>query len=324
MSRAPLLLATLPAVLLVLGSCGSVPRTPETRRPLELGAEPVLLAVHEGASIMAFVIGEATAPHRILFVHGWSATGAEFLDLARAVVGKRPDVLCVCVDLPGSGSSDKPADAPWDVPYFRSALRTVVGAARAYGLPPGAIADGITLVGHSLGGHLSIDYTVHDGSGVARLGLISPAGWPGEIGPVSVWAAQNDVTMDLVPELINEETYVRGHRLMMGLSGSEYSEDAVRYSGRALEKPETKAALKAVTMNALENDHIDTVLGSIRVPVFLAWGRNDLILPFSYAEKFLAGLPAGTRFLPFDGCGHMPHFEHVGELSSVIAGFIDT
>jgi pimeloyl-ACP methyl ester carboxylesterase len=290
---------------------------------LQLGAEPVPFAVHEGASIKAFVIGDAAAPHRILFVHGWSATGAEFLDLARTVVGKRPDALCVCVDLPGSGSSDKPADAPWDVPYFRSVLRTLVDAVRAYGLPPGAMADGITLIGHSLGGHLSIDYTARDGSGVARLGLISPAGWPGEIGPVSMWAKQNDVTMDLVPEFINEETYVRGHRWMMGLGRSDYSEDAVRYSGRALEAPETKAALRAVTMNALENDHIDTALGSIRVPVFLTWGRKDLILSFSYAEKFLAALPAGTRFLPFDGCGHMPHFEHVEELSSLIAGFIE-
>jgi pimeloyl-ACP methyl ester carboxylesterase len=76
-------------------------------------------------------------------------------------------------------------------------------------------------------------------------------------------------------------------------------------------------------MNAMENDHIDGVLDSIKVPVFLTWGRNDLILPFSYAGKFLSRLPAGAQFIPFDGCGHMPHFEHVGELSSIIAGFID-
>ena len=326
MTRAAPLLANVPAALLALlslVSCGSVPQTPEPRRPLVLGAEPVPFAVHGGSSIKAFIIGEASAPHKVLFVHGWSATGAEFLDLAKAVIAKRPDAVCVCVDLPGSGSSDKPGDAPYDVPYFRSVLHTVVEAALTYGLDPGSACDGITLIGHSLGGHLGIDYTVHDGFGVARLGLISPAGWPGEIGPVSIWAAQNDVTMDLVPELINEETYVRGHRLMMGLSGSSYSEDAVRYSGRALEEPATKAALKAVTMNALENSHIDDALDSITVPVFLTWGRNDLILPFQFAAKFMSRLPAGTQFVPFDGCGHMPHFEHVEELSSLIAVFMD-
>jgi pimeloyl-ACP methyl ester carboxylesterase len=324
MNRTVPSIALVLAVLATLASCGTASHeATETRRVLELGADPVFLVSHEGASIQAFMIGNPAAPHRILFVHGWAATGAEFLDLARRVVEKRPDILCACVDLPGSGSSDKPAGVPWDVPYFRSVLRDVVGATRTYGLEAGTISDGVTLVGHSLGGHFCIDYAVRDGYGVARLGLISPAGWPGEIGPVSAWATRSNVTLDLVPSLINEETYVRGHRVMMGLGGAVYSEDAVRYSGRVLEQPEAKAALKAVTLNALEHDCIDGLLDSITVPVFLAWGRNDLILPFSYAEKFMSRLPPGTRFIPFDGCGHMPHFEHVEELSSLLTGFID-
>lgn len=310
----------------ILASCVSVrpgsPAKQETKRPLELGAEPVAIAEYQGAAIRAFVEGDPLAKTRVLFVHGWSGSGAEFLDLERKLRELRPELLCVCVDLPGSGSSDKPADAAYDVPYFRGALAAIVEAASTWGLPPGERASSLTIIGHSLGGHLAIDYAARDGRGVDALGLIAPAGWPGEIGSIPAWMAKSEFTVGSVPAFINEDTYVSGHKLMMVMGGGHYPEDAVRYAGRALEDPAAKEALKAVTMRALENDHIDGLLSELRVPVFLVWGRNDSVLNFSFAEKFLSNLPEGTRFETYDRCGHMPHFERIDEIAALIADFV--
>lgn len=322
---------TIASILLPLSaaiiSCVGM-NTPRTRQGLDapaahsLGAEPVFLLDHNGVRINAFVTGKPSADRRVVFIHGWAGSGAEFLELAERLCADRADIACFCVDLPGSGSSGKPADVPYDIPYFRAAIRAIIASAASYGRPGGQPARDLTLVGHSLGGHLCIDYAVHDGSGIDRLALVAPAGWPGEVGAMQAWASKNDLTLWLVPRFITEETYVAGHKLMMFLSASGYPEAVPRYTGRALATPEGRFALEAITRNSLENDHIDEVLSDVTVPVLLTWGRNDPVLPFSYAEKFLSRLPPGVRFLPFERCGHMPHCERVPELALAISDFI--
>ena len=284
--------------------------------------EPAFLLDYDGTTVNTFVIGDPRAVRRVVFIHGWAGSGAEFIDLAERLSADRPDIACFCVDLPGSGSSGKPLGAPYDVPYFRAAIRVIVEAASRYGLPDGRSAADVTLVGHSLGGHFSADYAARDGYGIDRLALVSPAGWPGEVGAMQAWASKNDLTLSLVPKFITEETYVAGHKLMMFFSDSGYSEAAPRYTGRLLATPEGRAALEAITRNALEKDCVDDALDDIAVPVLLAWGRNDPVLPFSYAEKFLSRLPAGARFEPFDRCGHMPHCERAPELAVILSEFI--
>ena len=152
--------------------------------------------------------------------------------------------------------------------------------------------------------------------------MLAPAGWPGEIGQIKLLAAQNDLTVDSVPKFINETTYLTGHRLLMATGAGRYPEDAVRYAGRSLENPAAKSALKKVTRRALENDHIDDILHLVNVPTFVVWGRQDLVLSYAYAEKFLSRLPAGTIFEGYDNCGHAPHFDRIDDLAGLMAGFI--
>jgi len=311
-------------MLLLMASCvgtsASVESTSKEQHTLPVFPEP--LFIHESAVVQAFIFGDPLAEKRVVFVHGWSGSGAEFLDLADKLTKARPDIACFVLDLPGSGSSDKPGDAPYDIPYFSRVVHNALEVAATYGLESGARAEDITLVGHSLGGHICVDYVGRDGMGMSRLVLISPAGWPGEVGIISEWAARNRLILGIAPRLITEETYLAGYRLMMVANDAYFSEAAVRYTGRALETGEAKVALKATTLNALERDYIDGLLPLIKVPVFLAWGRDDKVLPFSYAEKFMAELPEGTRFFAFDDCGHMPHVERAQELSGMLSEFI--
>ncbi|MBN2873617.1 MAG: alpha/beta hydrolase [Spirochaetales bacterium] len=318
-------LSVLAAVLILASACVSSPDDSGSESDDHtLPYTPVTLFDHDGASVQAFVFGDPAARRRVLFVHGWAGSGAEFVDLATAIVASRPDVACYAIDLPGAGTSDKPADAPYDIPYYRAVVDEAVDAAMSYSLEPGDRVDDLTLVGHSLGGHICVDYLVR-GAGnqkIDRLVLISPAGWPGEVGTLNEWAAKNELILGAAPHLITEETYLAGHKMMMVFSGNAYSEAAVRYTGRSLESPEAKAALSATTMNALEQDHIDGILDQISVPVMLVWGKNDYILPFSYAKRFLSRLPAETRFEAFDRCGHMPHLEYSSELSAMFSTFV--
>lgn len=321
--RLGLVAALASALSIVAVGCAGAPPSDDGYPDLlmELGAEPRPFMKAGGATVQAFVIGDPGAPKRVVFVHGWSGSGAEFVEMALRLSRARGDVLCICVDLPGSGSSDKPADASYDVPYFRAVIAEAVDVAAAYGLD-GLRSDDVTLVGHSLGGHLSVAYAASGGARIARLALVSPAGWPGEVGAIQAWASKNEFALSAIPRLYTEGSYLLGHRLMMVFGQSSYSEAVPRYTGRFLDTDEGRAALEKVTRNALETDYIDDELALIRVPVLLVWGRNDAVLPFSYSGKFLSRLPAGAEFAAIDRCGHLPQCERPEELAALLAAFI--
>jgi len=322
--RLGLVAALASALSIVAVGCAGAPPSGDGYAALlgELGAEPRPFIEAGGAAVRAFVIGDPGAPKRVVFVHGWSGSGAEFVEMALRLSRARGDVLCICVDLPGSGSSDKPADASYDVPYFRDVLAEAVEAAATYGLAKGQRSTDVTLVGHSLGGHLSIAYAASVDARIARLALVSPAGWPGEVGAIQAWASKNEFALSAIPRLYTEGSYLFGHRLMMVFGQSNYSEAVPRYTGRFLDTDEGRAALEKVTRNALETDYIDDELALIRVPVLLVWGRNDAVLPFSYSGKFLSRLPAGAEFAAIDRCGHLPQCERPEELAALLAAFI--
>ncbi|HPB65734.1 MAG TPA: alpha/beta fold hydrolase, partial [Spirochaetales bacterium] len=176
--RLGLVAALASALSIVAVGCAGAPPSGDGYAALlgELGAEPRPFIEAGGAAVRAFVIGDPGAPKRVVFVHGWSGSGAEFVEMAMRLSRARGDVLCICVDLPGSGSSDKPADASYDVPYFRDVIAEAVEAAATYGLARGQRSTDITLVGHSLGGHLSVAYAASADASIARLALVSPAG----------------------------------------------------------------------------------------------------------------------------------------------------
>ncbi|HRW23696.1 MAG TPA: alpha/beta hydrolase [Spirochaetia bacterium] len=322
LSRAALAACAASLIAAAAGCAGSPPADDGYAAVLgELGAAPRPFIEAGGATVRAFVIGDPRASRRVVFIHGWSGSGAEFVETALRLSRARPDVLCFCVDLPGSGSSDKPADAPYDVPYFRAVIAEAVEAAATYGLDGGR-SDDVTLVGHSLGGHLSVAYAASGDTRIARLALVSPAGWPGEVGAIQAWASKNEFALSAIPRLYTEGSYLLGHRLMMVFGQSSYSEAVPRYTGRFLDTDEGRAALEKVTRNALETDYIDDELALVSAPVLLVWGRDDAVLPFSYSEKFLSRLPAGAEFAAIDRCGHLPQCERPDELAALLAAFI--
>jgi pimeloyl-ACP methyl ester carboxylesterase len=64
----------------------------------------------------------------------------------------------------------------------------------------------------------------------------------------------------------------------------------------------------AAASEGMEKFVLDGRLAEVTVPVEIVWGVSDRMMPLSYAEAMLAGLPR-TRLTQLPGCGHVPQQE---------------
>ena len=58
----------------------------------------------------------------------------------------------------------------------------------------------------------------------------------------------------------------------------------------------------------MERHVLEGRLGEVTVPVDIVWGTSDRMMPVSYAERMLAGLPR-ARLTELPRCGHVPQQE---------------
>jgi len=127
------------------------------------GREP-LLRMHElrAGRLRISTLTMGRGPDMLL-LHGLGATKASFYDTAAAL---SRSYRVHAIDLPGFGSSSKPATAPYDARYFAD---SVVGVLDALGV------ERAHLVGNSLGGRVALEVGLRHPERVGALGLLCPA-----------------------------------------------------------------------------------------------------------------------------------------------------
>jgi pimeloyl-ACP methyl ester carboxylesterase len=126
---------------------------------------PPLLRVHDvhlpGRRVSVMTMGQG---REVLLIHGLGATKASFYDTAAALSqdGYRVHAL----DLPGFGSSSKPATGPYTARWFAD---TVVD------LMDRLMIDRAHIVGNSMGGRVALEVALREPERVGALALLCPA-----------------------------------------------------------------------------------------------------------------------------------------------------
>jgi len=59
----------------------------------------------------------------------------------------------------------------------------------------------------------------------------------------------------------------------------------------------------------------------VAAPTLIVWGREDALVPVSYAEAFARAI-RGSRVRIIEGCGHVPQVERPGETFDAVAAFL--
>jgi pimeloyl-ACP methyl ester carboxylesterase len=221
------------------------------------------------------------APARIVALHGWARTHADF-----AAVLEPYD--SIAVDLPGSGATPAPSEA-WGSPEYASLLADLLSD-----LPNPPI-----LIGHSFGGRVGIHVAANYPELLSGLVL---TGAP----LIRTAAAGKPKTGYRVVRWLNKVGVVSDGRM----------EDARKKYGSS-DYANASPAMRAVHVK-LVNENYDEQIDAAKGPIELVWGDNDSAAPLSGARELADRLGARANLTVVNGAGHLTPLTAVNELRAAI------
>ncbi len=272
-----------------------------------------LQAVIHGHAICYRTAGEGPA---ILLVHGIAGRAENWDPIIPALAREH---TVIAPDLPGHGLSGKPP-GDYSIGALASAMRDLLvylGHERA------------TVIGHSLGGGVAMQYAYMFPERCERLVLISSGGLGPDVSPILRAAALPGA--DLFLTLTAGAATAVGAPVgrILGKVGLRPSPDVAEVARgfASLADAETRMAflstLRAVIGTSGQRvDASNRLYLAAEMPTLIIWGEDDPIIPAHHGERAHEAMP-GSRLQIFPGAGHMPHFDEPYAIGRALLDFID-
>lgn len=234
----------------------------------------------------------------LVMVHGFAADSTGWTALERALPR---DLPLIRIDLPSHG---------------RSPLRRMSGfadLAKALVQTFDRITEGpVHLLGHSLGGALSLALADIRPRQIKTLSLIAPAG----LGPEIDGAALNGIARATTAESL--APWLK--RLTARPDG--ISHDFAKAAMLARIDPHLRAAqqelAEALFPDGVQAFDLTAALGRVTAPTVMIWGRDDHILPWKQA----LAAPGEVALHLIRGVGHVPHMEDPDSIAALLGRHI--
>ncbi len=167
--------------------------------------------------------------------------------------------------------------------------------------------DKIHLLGNSLGGHVSLVYTLKHPEKVKTLILTGSSGLF-ENGMGETYPKRGDY------EYIRKKTELTFYDPKVATK--ELVDEVYEIVNNRIK------ALKIITLARSAIKHnLGNELKDITIPACLIWGRNDTITPPMVAEEFHSLLPSSELHW-IDKCGHAPMMEVPSEFNVILSDFL--
>ena len=252
----------------------------------------------------------------LVLLHGIgdsSATWADLIpDLARHHTVIAPDLL-------GHGASDKPR-ADYSVAAYANGLRdllTTLGVESA------------TLVGHSLGGGVAMQFAYQFPERTERLVLVSAGGVGREVNPLLRLASLPGAHLALAGLQLPGMRYQVGFAVgMMKLLHLDLGRDAAELLTVVDALPDRRSRDSFVrTLRAVVDwrgqvvTMLDRCYLTQGMPTMLLWGDRDCVVPVEHAYGAHEAMP-GSRLEIFEGAGHFPFHFDPGRFVQLIEEFV--
>jgi pimeloyl-ACP methyl ester carboxylesterase len=260
-------------------------------------------------------LGEGPA---IVLVHGITSSSRTW----RAVMhGLAERHTVVAPDLLGHGRSDKPR-GDYSLGAYATGVRDLLAI---LGIPKA------TVVGHSLGGGIAMQFAYQFPQRLERLVLVDSGGLGEEVS-LPLRAATLPGAEVVLPLMFSPVTRTIGRTMGRVLGGAGLRANAnVRGLAEGLDSLGDASARRAFVHTARSVidprgqriDARDRLYLSAGVPILLVWGERDPIIPLDHGVRAQELMPHSTLEV-FPGAGHFPFNDDPERFVDVLGDFIAT
>jgi pimeloyl-ACP methyl ester carboxylesterase len=281
-----------------------------------VGGRPPLLEVH-GIPVGRHRISTLTMGHGpdVLLLHGLGGTRASLFETA-ATLSRSYRVHAP--DLPGFGSSGKPAIGGYNARWFADIM---------LGLMDELDVHRAHVVGNSMGGRVAIELGLVAPERIGALGLLCPA---------VAWIKRG---LHPVVRLLRPEFGLLPHAFRRSVVASQFwrmffDRDLIDPAVADLVVDEFQriyhtAGARYALLASARNIYLEAPFGrhgfyrrlaELQPPALFVWGSHDVLVPAAFSPHVRKWLPRAEH-VTIEGCGHVPQVERPEETNALLLDF---
>jgi pimeloyl-ACP methyl ester carboxylesterase len=252
----------------------------------------------------------------VVLVHGIAGSARTWDAVAPLLA---PHASLVAPDLLGHGLSAKPK-GDYSLGAFASGIRDLLGRLGH---------DRVTIVGHSLGGGVALQFAYQFPQHTERLVLVSSGGLGREV-TAALRAATLPGAEFVLPIIgyhgwgeagaaVGRALSKLGMSLPAGIA--EVGRHVTSLGDAQARKAFVATARAVIDITGQRIDATDRLYLAQRVPLLIVWGGRDHFIPVEHGRHAAALVP-GSRLEVFDRAGHFPHIDQPQRFSDVLVDFL--
>jgi pimeloyl-ACP methyl ester carboxylesterase len=237
----------------------------------------------------------------LLLIHGIGDSSTTWLPLIPALAKSH---MVIAPDLLGHGASDKPR-ADYAIGAYANGMRdllSILGVERA------------SIVGHSMGGGVAMQFAYQYPERCERLALVATGGVSRDVSPLLRMASAPPAGLFL--PLLNlglSRVLLRSAFRLLRIIQTDMGRDADDFIRvfDALPNASSRQVFLRTVRAAVDwrGQHVtmlDRAYLAQGLPTMIVWGKRDPIVPYGHALIAHSALP-GSRLETFEEAGHFPH-----------------
>jgi pimeloyl-ACP methyl ester carboxylesterase len=225
----------------------------------------------------------------------------------------------IAPDLLGHGQSDKPR-ADYSVGGYANGMRdllTVLGV------------DKVTVVGHSLGGGVAMQFGYQFPERTERIILVAPGGLGPEVTPLIRAVSLpgfNQVMGLLTLPGVRHLGKAGLHALARTGLTATHDLDEVAEIYESFHDPRARKAISHVVRAVVDTrgqlvTMVDRAYLTQAMPMLVVWGEQDMVIPVKHARTAATVAP-GAMVEVLGNSGHFPHKDHPERFVKIVNDFV--
>lgn len=250
--------------------------------------------------------GVHISDRHILFIHGLGSSADRWLDI--------PDAISmyyhtIAVDLIGFGGSDKPTDVNYTIEQFSEFILEFMEKI-------GLSGDDkkITLVGHSLGGYIAVEFAIRNKGLIEKLVLIDSSGFlkgPTPLLEQYLNAAKYpsyDSVRNVFEQLVSQPWKVMP--VIINTFITRINSPGAKYPFESAYQNSTTTQIDLSRLKSIED-----------IPTLIIWGKSDNLIPIDHSEPFKQVFK-NYRVEMIEDAGHAPFAEKPAITCELLHSFL--